>query len=203
MICVGSNLYVFGGCGAAGRLADLHRFDLNSTTWYALGVSKLRGRGGANLLPLAGGTQVGAVAGFAGEETVDGHVYDIASETWTEELLQLNEMRPRSVCVSGSFPALGYSVIFGGEVDPSDRGHEGAGSFEKDLVLLDEANGSFHSSIPPDSTTGQWPTARGWSDGSATETENGEGLLYIFGGLAGDDENPERLDDLWVLKIEK
>jgi hypothetical protein len=94
-------------------------------------------------------------------------------------------------------------VIFGGEVDPSDRGHEGAGSFEKDLVLLDEANGSFHSSIPPDSTTGEWPTARGWSDGSATETENGEGLLYIFGGLAGDDENPERLDDLWVLKIEK
>lgn len=128
MICMGKNLYVFGGCSAAhGRLADLHRFDLETETWHALGSSQLRGRGGPNLIPLCSGQKIGIVAGFAGEETADGHVYDIAAGKWAEALLQseLEGMRPRSVCVSGSFPSLGYSVIFGGEVNPSDRGHEG------------------------------------------------------------------------------
>lgn len=32
----GSNLYIFGGCGAEGRLNDLHRLDTTNNTWYAL-----------------------------------------------------------------------------------------------------------------------------------------------------------------------
>ena len=111
-------------------------------------------------------------------------------------------MRPRSVCVSGSFPLLGYSVIFGGEVDPSDRGHEGAGGFEQDLVILDETNASFVSSFKPDDASA-WPPARGWSDAATLEDESGRGKLFVFGGLAGDDENPKRLDDLWMLEIQK
>ena len=53
MVCIGDSLYVFGGCGASGRLADLHRFDLVDKTWHNLGTSSLRGRGGANLLTLS------------------------------------------------------------------------------------------------------------------------------------------------------
>ena len=32
----GSNLYIFGGCGADGRLNDLHCYDTKSNTWRAL-----------------------------------------------------------------------------------------------------------------------------------------------------------------------
>jgi len=202
MICVGKNLYVFGGCSAAhGRLADLHRFDLETKTWYDLGASKLKGRGGPNLLPLASGQKIGAIAGFAGEETNDGQVFDIASGKWDESPLQseLEGMRPRSVCVCGSFPSLG-SVIFGGEVDPSDRGHEGAGAFENDIVILDEVTGSYVTTIKSES---DWPQTRGWSDAASIMSDDGSGLFYVFGGLSGDDKNPERLDDLWVLTIQK
>ncbi len=201
MIASGNNLFVFGGCGANGRLADLHRFDLETNTWYDMGASPLlRGRGGSNLLMLCGGKRIGVVAGFCGEESADGHLFDLASAKWDDHLLQVEGMRPRSVCVSGSFPLLGYAVIFGGEVDPSDRGHEGAGAFEQDLVILDETNGSFVTSFKPDGTT-LWPPARGWSDAAMMEDETGR--LYIFGGLAGDDKNPKRLDDLWMLQIQK
>jgi hypothetical protein len=203
MTCIGSSLYVFGGCTADhGRANDLHRFDLVTNTWHDMGKSLLRGRGGPNLMPMASGTKVGVVAGFAGEETADGQLFDIATSKWHDKVLQseLEGMRPRSVCASGSFPSLGYSVIFGGEVDPSDRGHEGAGGFENDVVVLDETTGTFLASLPAEG--GPWPQTRGWSDAAAVDN-GGSGQLYIFGGLSGDDENPERTDDLWVLTIKK
>ena len=37
---------------------------------------------------------------------------------------------------------------------------------------------------------------RGWSDGDIDNSS-----IYIFGGLTGDDEKPERLNDLWELQI--
>jgi len=204
MISVGNSLYVFGGCSASGRLADLYRFDLVDKTWQNLGTSSLRGRGGANLMPLASNIMLAVVAGFAGEETADGQRFDITLNEWDEELLteSLKGMRPRSVCVSASFPSVGSSVIFGGEVDPSDRGHEGAGGFENDVVILKEASGEYVETIKA-STSEPWPENRGWSDGAALENENdGTGHLYIFGGLSGDDANPRRLDDLWRMDIQ-
>ena len=48
-------------------------------------------------------------------------------------------IRPFSVSCSAVLPAPGagapVAVFFGGEVDPSDKGHEGAGNFS-DTVLL-------------------------------------------------------------------
>lgn len=211
MIGIDKNLYVFGGCSANhGRLADLHRFDLETQTWHDLTASPLlRGRGGANLIPLCGGQKIGVVAGFCGEETNDGHVFDLATGTWEEKSLneKLQDMRPRSVCVSGSLPSTGYSLIFGGEVDPSDRGHEGAGAFENDLVLLKEESGAYITSLKASpessSSSSSWPQTRGWSDAVAVDAGNGTGSFYFFGGLSGDDQNPQRLDDLWMLKIQK
>ena len=53
MVAAGpSTLYVFGGCGAEGRLADLHRVELAadgtaSASWTNLGSSDtVKGRGG-------------------------------------------------------------------------------------------------------------------------------------------------------------
>ena len=202
MVCVGNSLYVFGGCAANGRLADLHRFDLEDNTWHNLGTSTLRGRGGANLVKLLSGSKLAVVAGFAGEETADGQRFDVVTSKWEDELCteSIKGMRPRSVCVSASFPSVGHTIIFGGEVDPSDRGHEGAGGFENDVVVLKEDSGDYLETIKA-GVSDAWPECRGWSDGASVDAK-GTGHLYIFGGLSGDDLNPRRLDDLWRLDIQ-
>uniref|UniRef100_A0A7S4JKK6 Uncharacterized protein n=1 Tax=Odontella aurita TaxID=265563 RepID=A0A7S4JKK6_9STRA len=117
----------------------------------------------------------------------------------------LKDVRPRSVCVSAYLPTSKTAVIFGGEVDPSDRGHEGAGGFENDVLLLDSATGAFQERIAPSITDAEWPEQRGWSDGdviAASGDGNGGDALYIFGGLSGDDKDPRRLDDLWRLTLD-
>mmetsp|Transcript_11591 Transcript_11591/g.21386 ORF Transcript_11591/g.21386 Transcript_11591/m.21386 type:complete len:183 (-) Transcript_11591:79-627(-) len=180
----------------------MHRFDIDTQTWHNLGGSQhLRGRGGANLFPLDGGSLLGVVAGFAGEETNDGHLFDVKQGKWCPDSLtaDLEGLRPRSVCVSGSFPSAGVSIIFGGEVDPSAKGHEGAGSFDNSIVVLEEKSGKFVTTLSPTPT----PEGRGWSDGDAVDNGDGSGKLYLFGGLTGDDTNPRRLDDLWILNVEK
>jgi len=212
MICIDSNLYVFGGCTAShGRAADLHRFDIVGNKWKNLGTSPLlRGRGGPNLIPISSGEKLAIVAGFAGEETSDGHVFDLNTQTWEDNLVSADNlwkgMRPRSVNVSGSFPSKGAAVLFGGEVDPSAKGHEGAGSFENDILFFDEKSISLIETQTEDNAnnvdTSVWPQNRGWADGATFEDfATGSASLFLFGGLAGDDKNPERLDDLWKLDI--
>jgi hypothetical protein len=204
MVAANGRLYVFGGCGASGRLADLHSFDPSRASFQKLASSDLRGRGGACLVALAGGSKIGAVAGFAGEETGDGQVYDVAYSS-----RGLSGMTPRSVCVSASFPSLGIAVVFGGEVGPSDHGHEGAGNFANDLVVLRESDGTLLATVPappPRSADAEeaadpWPCPRGWADAAAIDRGGGTGSMYLFGGLTGDDANPTRLGDLWRLDI--
>mmetsp|Transcript_6975 Transcript_6975/g.7981 ORF Transcript_6975/g.7981 Transcript_6975/m.7981 type:complete len:365 (-) Transcript_6975:50-1144(-) len=207
MIAVGTDLYVFGGCGTGGRLADLYKFDTLQNKWEELGESLLRGRGGANLIHLPGKDgdgKLAVVAGFCGEESNDGHQYDLerGRQGWDPSLMDsscLANLRPRSVCVSGTIPSLGKVVIFGGEVNPSDRGHEGAGGFENDIVVLDASTGVMDQSdggILKQEPSASWPMNRGWTDGAVLDQED-KTCLYVFGGLAGDDSNPVRLGDLW------
>ena len=70
---IGESLYVFGGCGAEGRLADLHHFDASSRRWEELPPppADVAGRGGATLEPAPKGDALWLVAGFAGHETND------------------------------------------------------------------------------------------------------------------------------------
>lgn len=210
MVAIDKSLFLFGGCGASGkRLNDLYRFDTVESKWYKLENSfLLKGRGGPNLLALRNAhddTYLAVVAGFIGEETKDGHVYLPQSALWANSTMQgLQNLRPRSVCVFGSFQKLNIGVIFGGEVDPSERGHEGAGGFTNDLVLLDGATETIMDTLSaPNSTSSTpWPEDRGWADGATFE--NGEtNSLFFFGGLTGDDENPRRLDDLWVCNLHR
>jgi Galactose oxidase, central domain len=204
MMCLDDSLYMFGGCGElSGRLADMYRLDLSSQTWHLLGASHhLRGRGGANMLSLDSGRFIGVVAGFAGEETNDGHMFDVNAGKWCQEPLTpyLEGLRPRSVCLSGSFPSVGVSIIFGGEVDPSAKGHEGAGSFDNSLALIDEKTGKYIETVAANDAD-KWPESRGWSDGCSIDDGMGGGRIYFFGGLSGNDANPLRLDDLWLLEV--
>lgn len=209
MLAVGKHLFVFGGCGASGRLADLHKFDTETKTWTTIGPSSiLKGRGGANLIQLSDG-KLAVLAGFAGEETNDGHICATEGDVlqWEENGMEgLYTMRPRSVCVSASFPTKNVAIVFGGEVDPSDRGHEGAGGFENDVVVLDYESGTLKETIKAGASTSelQWPGNRGWADGDAGEIDESSGpCLFVFGGLTGDDENPKRLADLWQCTIKE
>lgn len=134
MTAVGADLFVFGGCGAGGRFADLHKFDTATRAWTPLGTSPvLAGRGGANLIALrraaddassSDAAKLAVIAGFAGKETNDGHAF---CGRWADAPMDgLSELRPRSVCVAAAVPSKGVALVFGGEVDPSERGHEGA-----------------------------------------------------------------------------
>jgi hypothetical protein len=191
MVSCSGSLYIFGGCGAEGRMADLYKLELATLTWQNFGTSPLlKGRGGANLIVLE--DKLTVVGGFAGEETSDGHAYSVTESKWYDSALNLQGLRPRSVCVSASLGA--FAVIFGGEVDPSERGHEGAGGFENDVVLLDGNTGTYLETL----RLSPCPQTRGWSDGAASGNS-----LYIFGGLSGDDASPLRLNDLWRLDVTK
>ena len=211
MIAVGTSLYLLGGCGASGRLRDLYRYDTVENKWYKLGESTLlKGRGGPNLLFLRDANNdpyLAVVAGFIGEETKDGHVFHLKSAAWADSTMDgLTNLRPRSVCVFGSFYSANVGVIFGGEVNPSDRGQEGAGGFTNDVILLDGVNGKIINSVraPSDDKNDNlnWPERRGWSHGATYESEDGKvNRLFVYGGLAGTDENPKRLDDLWVCDL--
>uniref|UniRef100_A0A7S4W1K6 Uncharacterized protein n=1 Tax=Ditylum brightwellii TaxID=49249 RepID=A0A7S4W1K6_9STRA len=213
MISVGTDLYVFGGCGSSGRLNDLHKFDTIHQTWSNLGKAHLlKGRGGANLIYLKDGHCLIVVAGFVGSESNDGQKFILSTEeeekgTWDDSLLEgLDNLRPRSVCISASFhhddaaTDDNVALIFGGEVNPSELGHEGAGGFENDLILLDGKTGALKETIKA-AEEKNWPEPRGWSDGTSISTADKGRSLYLFGGLTGDDQNPKRLDDFWCCDI--
>jgi len=197
MTSIGSMLYVFGGCDDHhGRCNDLHCFDTSTCDWTALPISAdIKGRGGPTFQASADGKGLFVVGGFTGCESGDIHRFDIKSQTWS----QLDStMRPRSVCISSSLslspdsPA-GQIVIFGGEVDESTLGHEGAGDFANDLVVLDGSTGAeVIVSVSDDK-----PTARGWGAGAPLGTH----CLVLFGGLAGSDASPTRLSDVWRLNF--
>mmetsp|Transcript_19305 Transcript_19305/g.34893 ORF Transcript_19305/g.34893 Transcript_19305/m.34893 type:complete len:365 (-) Transcript_19305:154-1248(-) len=205
MIAISTDLYVFGGCGANGRLNDLWKFDTIGKEWTNFGCSHvLKGRGGPNILSLSSGgetdsneVKIAVLAGFAGEETNDGHIFN--NNSWEDQGMDgIGDMRKRSVCSFGSLPKHNKCIIFGGEVDPSNKGHEGAGNFERDVVLLDGASGALLEAVKPkEGEESSWPEARGWADA----TVGGEDIFYLFGGLAGNDTTPVRLDDLWECRF--
>ncbi|KAL7537818.1 hypothetical protein ACHAXR_008102 [Thalassiosira sp. AJA248-18] len=196
MIAIATDLFVFGGCGTNGRLNDLWKFDTIGREWTNLGCSNvLKGRGGPNILSLSD-NKIAIVAGFAGEETNDGHIFN--NNSWEAQGMDgLADLRKRSVCCFGSLPQQNKCLIFGGEVDPSSLGHEGAGNFESDVALLDGTSGALLQIIKPkQGDESDWPEARGWADATV-----GGRKFYIFGGLAGDDKSPVRLCDLWECQV--
>ncbi|WIA40680.1 hypothetical protein OEZ86_004378 [Tetradesmus obliquus] len=84
MATAGGKLYVFGGCGAAGRLADLWRYDPATGAWQQLpGCESVGARGGSVLVASGDGSQLLLMGGFNGDEMRDCHSYDIAAATWS------------------------------------------------------------------------------------------------------------------------
>lgn len=185
--------HVFGGCDK-GRLADLHSYDPSTGTWVRQPDNeKIRGRGGAGFIGGPDGASVFVLAGFAGEETNDCYKFDFGSKTWSD--IPSDCLRKRSVF---GLASLGKKIaIFGGEVDPSAAGHSGAGDFTNDVVCLDTETLTWNTVGVAANSDGV-PVARGWTRVAAVSDNS----FVLFGGLAGNDENPVRMNDLWQFTLE-
>ena len=194
--------YVFGGCGSDGRLADLHEFNTTTNEWKRLpDPPSLAGRGGATLeaIPDGDGDGDGSGAGtiflfsgFEGKESRDLLTLNLATKQWTVHP-KPSLVTERSVCASFALP--GRMVVFGGEVNPSDKGHDGAGAFSKEVFAFDPMGGVSALAVKQE----EGPVERGWADAAALGDFSG----FIYGGLTGSDADPKRLGDAWVLFIDE
>lgn len=204
MTAAGGKLYVFGGCSSSGRMSDLHCFDPKTSKWSKLPSSnKIKGRGGAVFEPSSDGKSLFVVAGFTGEESSDVHRFDIASKKWTQlKSFPEKEISKRSVCAAASLKSLDLIIVFGGELEPSARGHEGAGNFGNDVIFFDtkKTGTSFKKA---QFETKDAPTPRGWLDSDVLREgkKNGKKFAEVVfhGGLSGNDEMMQRNKDTWVL----
>ncbi|KAL5540255.1 hypothetical protein UlMin_044495 [Ulmus minor] len=184
------HVYIFGGCGVAGRLNDLWAYDVVSQKWiqFPSPGDKLKGRGGPGLVVAQG--KIWVVYGFAGEETDDVHFFDPAQKEWAQVETTGEKPSPRSV-----FSTIGigkYIFIHGGEVDPSDLGHMGAGKFAGEVYALDTET-LVWKKWDDGPGSGEHPGPRGWCAFSSGLLEGEVGLL-VYGGNS---PSNERLDDIF------
>lgn len=186
-------VFTFGGCGKSGRLNDLWSFGIDSGEWCALKPpseeSKCAPRGGPGLAITKG--HVWVIFGFCGHELSDVHRYDLATHKW-EEVETLGE-KPTGRSVFGTAVIGNNIVIYGGEVDPSDLGHLGAGAFASDVFSLD-VEGLVWTKLKPEVKDGNHPGARGWYAAAAF----GDSML-VYGGNS---DTNDRLDDMYLLTVE-
>ncbi|KAA8526623.1 hypothetical protein F0562_008174 [Nyssa sinensis] len=183
-------VYVFGGCGVDGRLNDLWAFDVVDQKWVRFPVpgENLKGRGGPGLAVVQG--KIWVVYGFAGVEVDDVHFFDPVDEKWVTVETSGEKPSPRSV-----FSTLGigkYIFIYGGEVDPSDLGHLGAGKFAGEVYALDTETLVWKRWVDG-SDSGEHPGPRGWCAFAAGQRGGSEGLL-VYGGNS---PSNDRLDDIF------
>ena len=87
-------------------------------------------------------------------------------------------------------------AIFGGEIDPCYKGSEFGGGFSNELVLINEETFELTTILPVENEIGS-QLRRGWSAGTALSKDL-KNQIVVFGGLTGTDENPKRLNDLWI-----
>jgi len=82
------------------------------------------------------GQDLYVISGFTGEENRDVHCYSISKDEWTKLADFPEHLVSRSVAASCALPSLGLIVVFGGEIAPSNRAHEGAGDFTNEVICL-------------------------------------------------------------------
>ena len=160
----------------------------------------ISGRGGPALAVTRDGKTLYAACGYSGEENDDVHAFDIATKEWRVCVAPRSAaFEARSVVGSCTLPSSqgGGVVVFGGETATSAKGHDGAGNFTNDVVIIDAVTGSAAVAAV---AGGVAPCVRGWMCMAAFEETGGEGGAVMFGGLTGDDDAPVRLGDTWVMR---
>lgn len=143
------------------------------------------------------------LGGFTGSEASDVHRFDLRANAWEEVPARGDAVRfsARSVfarashssCAAAACGHRDHILVFGGEVDPCDQGHAGAGQFADDLCCLDTSALSWHRVAAAGAVGGEGPAPRGWA--ASSEVPAG---LVVSGGI---DESNTRLGDLWLLDL--
>ncbi|KAL3514157.1 hypothetical protein ACH5RR_026874 [Cinchona calisaya] len=183
-------IYVFGGCGVAGRLNDLWAYDVIDGKWIKFPVAgeTCKPRGGPGFAVSLG--KIWVVYGFSGVELDDVHYFDPAEEKWFQVETTGERPTPRSV-----FSTLGigkYVIICGGEIDPSDLGHLGAGKFAAEVYALDTETLVWEK-LKDGSNSGEHPGPRGWCAYAGGQLDGQDGLL-VYGGNS---PSNDRLEDIF------
>ncbi|KAG2440042.1 hypothetical protein HXX76_004157 [Chlamydomonas incerta] len=171
--------------------------------------------------------QLYVVAGFCGRELDDMHVYSIPDNTWcgsgcpschspaheqhdkgshdhNNAAAGCGKLSARSVfgagvheCGQPGCEHDGAVLVYGGEVDPSDKGHDGAGDFCASLMEFcarGPAAAAAAAGWRSLEAGGESPGPRGWFAAATTR----DGRLLLHGGLDG---NNQRLGDMFVLDV--
>lgn len=175
MVSSADQLFLFGGCGEKGRLNDFWQYDTSNKQWRQLpspDPHELPPRGGSALVYL--NNTLWVFGGFCGKELGDIASFDLVTQSWT--YLSDATISPRSVFAFGNLN--GVLIAHGGEQNPSDLGHSGAGEFADDIMLIRpiKENGDrveVHQ-VKLEKRVGG---CRGWHAGATIKN-----AFYIFGG---------------------
>lgn len=183
-------VYIFGGCGNAGRLNDLWAYDVVDQVWLKFPVpgENCKGRGGPGLAVSQG--KIWVVYGFSGVELDDVHFFDPNNEKWVQ--VETSGEKPTARSVFSTVGIGKFIFIYGGEVDPSDLGHLGAGKFSGELFVLD-TDSLVWKLLEDGSNSADHPGPRGWCAFAAGQRDGKEGLL-VYGGNSNSND---RLGDIF------
>lgn len=183
-------IYIFGGCGVTGRLNDLWAYDVNDDRWVGFPKpgESCRGRGGPGLV--VSGDKIWVIYGFSGVELDDVHCFDPVSGEWA--LIETTGEKPTPRSVFSTVGIGKYAILYGGEIDPSDQGHLGAGMFSGEVFALDTDTGMWKK-WEDLADTDHHPGPRGWCAFSAAQQQGKDGLL-VYGGNS---PTNERLNDIF------
>lgn len=183
-------VYVFGGCGNEGRLKDLWAYDVVDKEWikFPFPGESCKPRGGPGLAAVLG--KIWVVYGFSGEELNDVFYFDPNEGEWVE--VETSGEKPTARSVFSTFGIGKYIFIYGGEIDPSDLGHLGAGKFSSEVYVLDTET-LVWKRWEDVSDSGYHPGPRGWCAFAGGQRQGNEGLL-VYGGNS---PSNDRLDDIF------
>lgn len=184
------HVYIFGGCGFSGRLNDLWAFDTIDQKWiqFPLPGENCKGRGGPGLAVVQ--DKVWVVYGFAGNEADDVHCFDLIKKEWAE--IETTGEKPTARSVFSTTVVGKFIFIHGGEIDPSDLGHLGAGKFSGEAYALDTQT-LVWKKVDDGSNSADHPGPRGWC-AFAGGKRNGKPGLLVYGGNS---PSNDRLEDIF------
>lgn len=186
MVSAADQLFVFGGCPEEGRLNNLWQYDTCNKLWRRLPTpdsEQLVARGGCALVYLNNALWV--FGGFCGRELSDIASFDLVTQTWT--YLTDAKISPRSVFAFGSINNV--LIGHGGEQNPSELGHAGAGEFADDVIIIQptKENGD---QVQTKRLEFAKPAGgrRGWHAGATIKN-----TFYVFGGNTSENERDNSL----------
>ena len=198
----GSVWVLFGFCGH--ELGDLHRFSLSANEWHQVDLSSSSsGTSSSSTVQPSPRSVLGAVTLTLPLSLPPAHAANGSLESVRESEVQSEGERESARESEGERESVREMIlIYGGEVDPSERGHEGAGKFSSEVFLLDVTALRWHKPRlvreeggdgEGEGLTGGVPGARGWFSAAPY----GRGMV-VHGGHT---DTNDRLDDMYVVTL--